>query len=424
MNSGRRRKPDQDVKGHFTTVDKDGRVVWEPGLPSQVMSRRAPRQKPRNEKDDAEEAAVPCDPKVTMKLSPDGKVEWLQKALKGIPKGHVKAQDVYNIVTLPKFSSGLSERMGLRMLRYLEEARKHFSEKQVLVLLKTCELARRFRVRGQDSDSDSTDEEEYARRREKLEESHRSSHRPTEVVRYDEPRPPQPAAGSSIEPVLPSSRPQQEAGSQSSKVSAEERERLQKALQEKERQREEERKRVELERKAQMEREKQRKAKLGSAFLVGGDDEEEEKPLVPSSLPLMKGRDDRRTLDERASTDGSLRSPFSLGDLARVPRHSASGNPQMVEAMGGEKVLREVHAMLLQKVGPDGQTARASSRSRSRRRIPPAAASGSSDRHRPARMVDGSLRSPTPDGHKRGQMRAARKAKMIAACLGMGPPKQ
>ena len=43
-------------------------------------------------------------------------------------------QDVFNIVTHPKFSSGISEKYGKKMFSMLAEHMEHFSEKQQLTL--------------------------------------------------------------------------------------------------------------------------------------------------------------------------------------------------------------------------------------------------------------------------------------------------
>lgn len=199
-------------------------------------------------------------------------------------------------------------------------------------------------------------------------------------------------------------------------LNPEERARLEHEQLEQQKRKAEERKKLELDRKAFEEREKKRKAKLGSAFLVGDEDEEEDTALsMPSqSLLVRKGQPERARVEELPYSDGQ-----ALQMRARQQQqHPALGGGQdvrFVEAMGGDNILKEAHA-ILQKATESGRVAalgsdspvrkRKRSRSRSRGQSPHVRSSGS-------------YRSPTPDGRARGQARAARKAKMIACLLGM-----
>merc|ERR1712232_215184 len=156
------------------------------------------------------------------------------------------------------------------------------------------------------------------------------------------------------------------------------------------------------------ERERQRKAKVGSAFKLDGDDdpEQEAAPAVIRKKPVHFGRFGAALPQE--STQGV--------DLVEHPRAFI---PKKIEAMGGEQKLHDVRAILMKQVeekgGMPGTSARrgrgdSRSRSRTRRLI---------DARMNARTYRPSLRSPTrDDGTSLAQARAARKAMLIEASLG------
>ncbi|CAE7726947.1 unnamed protein product [Symbiodinium sp. CCMP2456] len=86
------------------------------------------------------------------------KAEWLEKALKAMP-GKAKVQDVFNIITHPKFSSGVAEKYGKRMLQTVAESMDLFSDKQRITLSR-CKLVELFQLggAGEAKDDDSGDE--------------------------------------------------------------------------------------------------------------------------------------------------------------------------------------------------------------------------------------------------------------------------
>jgi len=203
---------------------------------------------------------------------------------------------------------------------------------------------------------------------------------------------------------------------QQKELGPEERAMLERALLEQQRQREEDRKKLEADRRAFEERERQRKAKLGSAFLVDGEQEEDDVALsLPTAALLVrKGQPERTRVEELPYSDVQPsqmrpRQPVAIGGGQDV---------RFVEAMGGDKILAEAHA-ILQRATESGRVAplSADSPSRGRRRR------SNSRRNSPHVRSSGSYRSPTPDGRARGQARAARKAKMIACLMGLDKPR-
>jgi len=165
---------------------------------------------------------------------------------------------------------------------------------------------------------------------------------------------------------------------------------------------------MEEERKIALEKEQIRKAKLGSAFLVD-DEEEEDAPSMPMVVKKSKERNEDRP---------------RLIDYAGGSSAASSDNPveaaRFVESMGGGSILHEAQKLLLNKAGGEmrspsvvrrdrkkaeqkrsrsrsaRQTRRRRSRSRSRSGRPTAGKGGGA-------RSGGSYRSPTPDGRARGQ---------------------
>lgn len=381
------------VEPAFTTLDKDNKLVWEPGLPAQVVSRR--RCSTNLKKDRPEELPVPCELKITLRLAPVAKADWLGKALRAIPRGHAKAQDVYNIVTHPKFSAGVPPRIGRRMLRLVTESESTFSEKQLTTLMTKSELAQFAMPSDLAGNDDDQDEDEVD---------------VLDAMPDDEREKNQRLPGLG----------------HLSQVSQEEQVRFEQEFLERERQTEAQRKRLDAERRAFEERERQRKARISGAFIVGDDEEEAEVPVKPHSSF-------RR--DEWARGEGSVGRPLpylpSLQDIGK--QEPPAANPAFVEAMGGDKILQEAHKILKKasaSMEESGGSRRRKSRSRSRRlrslsrrrRSRSRSYRRSGDGFSSGRLREfGSLRSPTPDGRARGQARAARKAKMIASMLGVDP---
>lgn len=445
------------VKPEYTTLNKDGKAVWEPGLPAEVTSRRI--HKPQK-KEAPEEAAVSCDLRNTLKLPPPQRAEWLDKALRAIPSGRAKVQDVFNVVTHPKFVLGLPEQTGRKMLRRVAESLDAFSDKQRQTLVAKCKLAELYAAgAGVDAEDDDAEEEQQraelpteeppplppmapqrlgrslsrsrrhrsgsprrsrSRRRDRSRSQRRSFKEGPRIHTSPSRGGQDKAQSTGSGPSLGSSEAAASASAPAPKeVDPEERARLERVLVEQQRQREEERKKAEQDRKAFEEREKQRKAKLGSAFLVGNEDEEDDAAVPSASLLVRKGQPDRPRVEELPYSESQ---PVVTRTRPLQPQAFGGGqDARFVEAMGGDKILAEAHK-ILQKATESGRVAalgsdspvrssrRSTRRSRSRSRSPHVRSSGS-------------YRSPTPDGRARGQARAARKAKMIACLMGIQPPR-
>jgi len=286
----RTRAPDPWTgKGGFTTLDKDQRVVWEPGLPAMVTARRQHNTRKSSDQP-TDDMPVVCDLKNTLKLSADAKVDWLEKVLKSISKGQAKAQEVYDIVAHPRFVSGISERAGQKILRMVTDSILVFSEKQRDAFSKS-KLFREFAMQQTQRRADSSDEEPAKGRRSRS--CSRSKSASSSEARPARRRSPSPRAPQKLQKDRrPTASPQSDSAHEMSsgglgdssgadpKVT-EEKLRMEQALKEQESKREEERKKAEAERKAQLEREKKRKMKLGSAFLVGNEEEEDGPPQMP-----------------------------------------------------------------------------------------------------------------------------------------------
>merc|ERR1719326_1590873 len=101
-----------------------------------------------------------CDPKRINGLRQEAKVEWLDNALKAIPEGRATVQDIFEVVTNPKFASGVEKRIGHALLSNLTESYFFFSEKQRRDIEK-CKLAEKF---GVASDSDGEEAGQSSRR--------------------------------------------------------------------------------------------------------------------------------------------------------------------------------------------------------------------------------------------------------------------
>lgn len=403
----------------FSTIGKDNSSTWEPGLPSQVVSRR--EHKVPKVKDDAKKPEslkkIDCDPKRINGLRQEAKEEWLDRALKAIPEGRATVQDIFEVVTNPKFASGVERKVGRAILSNLTESYFFFSEKQRGIIEK-CKLADKF---GAPSDSDGEDDDEAGHRgkefRDKEDEdpghSQGEEEREAQLQRQEDRR----------------RRKEQE---KKAMLAAMEEERLRK---------EEQKRQLDAERKAFEEKEKRRKAKIGAAFNPDAEEDEETKKQIAAT---------KKASYDLPKVPESLRGVFA--DAA---------HPWANDAMGGNTLLAEAHQQLLQKAGgpkrkksrsPRGKSRSRSKsrsdsrhrrrrdrsrdriqdrgrdrRSRSRRRRdrdrdsdgPKGPMSGSRQlQSAPSRA--GGNRSPTPDGANRGQMRAARKAKMMQQLMGGG----
>ncbi|CAK9099928.1 Uncharacterized protein SCF082_LOCUS46787 [Durusdinium trenchii] len=245
----------QDTKQkEFSTINKDGKTVWEPGLPALVTSRRQHRSKQTATV--VEEPPVPCDLKATLKMSAPSKTEWLEKVL----KAKAKAQDVFNIVTHPKFASGVSEKYGKKMFQMVAEHMDHFSDKQRLTLSR-CKLAA-LGLHGEVQEDSDHDEAPAPPRRSKVPRSPRGA--------------PSPSRGPNV-------------GSSPEKANDEDLE-----WEETRKRQEEEKRRIEAQKRKLKEEEEKRKAKLGAAFQFEPEEE----------ARLARRRTDRRWSGERRWSGG------------------------------------------------------------------------------------------------------------------------
>lgn len=347
-----------------------------------------------------DEVPVTCDLRMTLKMPGSSKAEWLEKALKAMP-GKAKVQDVFNIITHPKFSSGVAEKYGKRMLQTVAESMDLFSDKQRITLSR-CKLVELFQPGGAGEARDDDSGDETPPEAPKMPKRRKRSR-----SRSQKRRSPSPAKKPAMQNAVSPSRGRavsRDAGRPDISKSREADEEEDPDWKERYRKQEEEKRRAEAEKKVQQDREAKRKAKLGAAFQL--EDEDDAANARAQLASKLSGRKEE------------------LPSLA-MARASAGrdADPRFVEAMGGDKLLQEAHKILRSAAGSGrlGATSRSRSRSRSRRRRRERSASASRDRGRrpPNVRSSGSYRSPTPDGRARGQARAARKAKMIASLMGI-----
>lgn len=401
------RRDDKSSKS-FTTINKDGKAVWEPGLPPMVTARRV-HKTPKVVPEEAKLPPVACDLKTTLKLGASAKAEWLEKAIKGISSGRAKVQDVFNIVTHPKFASGVPERIGQRMLQTVVSNLDVFSDKQRMTLVSKCKLAEVFSADGTGRAVDQADDDE---------ESAESRPRRRSRSRSRSRAPPEEATWVATDASPSSPRGEVPPRPSTSGMSEQEQQEMEAAFTERLRKQEDEKLKHDQERKALAERERRRKAKLGSAFQFGGDSEDEE--TGRSAKPARKSSQEDGE-DRPLSFAASGLAAAAAAAAVRTP-YGEGQDPRFVEAMGGDKLLAEAHKILQSaagsgRLGALPPTSRSPSRRRRRRSR---SRSGSRSRvgARPDTRSSGSYRSPTPDGRARGQARAARKAKMIASLMG------
>eukprot|EP00931_Biecheleriopsis_adriatica_P120821 TRINITY_DN95916_c0_g1_i1.p1 TRINITY_DN95916_c0_g1~~TRINITY_DN95916_c0_g1_i1.p1 ORF type:complete len:420 (-),score=97.22 TRINITY_DN95916_c0_g1_i1:23-1282(-) len=401
-------------QNEFRTINKDGKSVWEPGLPSTIVSRRVHKV---SKVQTTDETPISCDLRVTLKLGASAKAEWLDKAIKGIPSGRAKVQDVFNVVTHPKFVSGVPEKVGRRMLQAVVDNLDTFSDKQRVTLASKCKLAEMFRnsTAGDGSDDEDEVEAEAPEERKSRSRSRRRRRRRRSVT-------PEKGRVSEDPPARASrqdSSPGQEEAAEStehalSHLSAEQRAEMDRAWEEQRKKQAEEKKKLEAEKKALKDKEDKRKAKLGAAFQLDEDDEDEAEKTRLEMMNSSKGKKE----SEKPPSLAVKHTPFS------VPRDGQ--DPRFVEAMGGDRLLADAFK-ILQSAADTGRLGAAPPTSRSPERPPrkqrKRSPSRSRSRSRGGRAAhvrsSGSYRSPTPDGRARGQARAARKAKMIASLMGI-----
>lgn len=387
----------------YTSVGKDGRVVVEPGLRNEVVRRQ---QKVQRKSDDG---VVACELKPTLKMPGEKKKDWLFKALLAVPKGKADIQDIYEILTHPKFAANVEEWHGAGTYRMVKDHIYLFSEKHQSTLLKKSDLAK-F---SEGSPSRSRSPSNTARTR-KRERTNRSRSRSTgrRESKADSVQAESRADGRAAVAEPLGAPDWEEPHDEASLARKEEKDKIAAALRERHEQQQEELQRQLVEKQAQDEREKLRKAKLGNAFSL--DDDEDDVSA------------------QRAMGSSSSGSKTAIAGLQMPSMSVASSSPNVnnrfVESMGGDRVLHDVHKLLMQKIAPEnhgmaGPKLKGKSRSPSRNRKKDGSRRKSKSRSRSRRGDNrhqrSTLRSPTPDGRARGQARAARKAKMIASCLGL-----
>lgn len=455
--AGRRHDPSAP---EYTTLNKDGKAVWEPGLPAEVTSRRVHRPV---RKEAPEEVSISCDLKITLRMTPQGRAEWLERALRGIQQSRAKVQDVFNVITHPKFVSGVPDRIGRRMLRRVAESLEIFSEKQRVTLVAKCKLAELFQASGSGADGEVDDEaddaqpervdglrqlEEEPKQQAKLSRRSKSRSARSRSVNSDRrvrrsrsrrrladrgtrSKHDSTATGMKLhssdmkQPSETIKATMQSATDvvRTERLTSEERAALEVAFRRRQRQQEEDRKKQETDKKKFEERERQRKARLGAAFLVGDEEEEVDEAAkawaVTGAVLVRKSQQEKGRTEELAYGGLSSNTATVALERVRTPAAPAGGgqDPRFIEAMGGDNLLREAQA-ILRSAADSGRLGAAPPRYHS-----PARGGRRRERSYSPRGPDmrssGSYRSPTPDGRARGQARAARKAKMIACLMGM-----
>lgn len=422
-----------DLRGSYVTLTKDGKPVWEPGLKAEITSRRQPQRKRKS--DETDDEPIVSDIKVVLRMSPQERVDWVEKALAAMPRGKVKGQDVFDIITHRKIVSGVPDEVGQQMLQMVKESIVFFSEKQQHMIVK-CRLVKEFksgdrhkrRRRDDGESSKSSDEETVIRRKLHTDTSIRFQERRGSEV-YEARAS---AEGSKDQPPPPPPPPND--------ISPEEKTRLEREYaeveMERQRKKQEDLRKIDIERKAHEERERQRKAKIGNVFLMGGEEDESEMPQTSLRPMVEKRAEDRlRILDGESKVAQAL--GFSAVGGASSSTATPAQNSSAIVTMGGDNIVNEAQQILQKGAGVylaqqekrkkrsrsrhsrsrrrrSRTRSRSRSRSRRNRRGPPVQGAD-----RRVRVFD-SLRSPTPDGHLRGQMRAARKAKLMKQMLQQG----
>jgi hypothetical protein len=234
-------------KAAYTSVGKDGRVCVEPGLAPEVVRRQRRPQRRDNKDDDM----VHCELKSTLKLSSEKKPDWLYKALTGLARkgGKAQIQDIFNILTHPKFVAGVEEWHRLRMLSMVRDHLDLFPERQQNCLLEPFRAPSRSR-----------------------------SHRRRAPSR---PRRPSTVADTLVGEEDDVNRPDESVDHSRSAedVAQQQRDRVEK---------------YQAEREAATERDRQRKSKLGNAFALESEDEEHDHDIVATSSTLAHGQNDQK----------------------------------------------------------------------------------------------------------------------------------
>lgn len=397
----------------FVTLAPDSKPVWEPGLASEVVSRRQHKPKRPIEED----ARVVCDLETVLAMVPEQQSEWLEKAFQGIPRGTAKADKIYDILTNRKFGSDLPRKIGRRMFKIVVESMLFFSEKQRYVLARKCRLARDFAPAQKKG---RTRSRSVSRSRSALEScscsrsQSRSRTRSRSPGRRRSPAPGEnsgaasPAQEAEEATVFQDGSPVSEMGEEARRRKEKERHAFEERRKQLEAQQEEQKKKWAEQRKLQEERERARKARVGAAFLVqDGEASSEEEQKPPGIAVQLKFKEPNRSLDAPL--------PYLPSSQERKGSLGSSSNMQAVNTMGGDSVLRGALEILARGGGSHmaaGPAMNVGRRSRSRK----------SNRSKRGNLGGrSSFRSPTPDGKWRGQMRAARKAKMVAQLLGVNP---
>lgn len=123
-------------------------------LPAEVVTRRRPQQKAPKVEEKKEEEEVKLELKAALLVKPEARAKWLAKAFRQIEEGKSSAPELYATVTSRKFSSGLPEKIGRKLVAIVKENLSVFSEKQQRYL-----KSKDFHLAAQYDAGDSDEEE-------------------------------------------------------------------------------------------------------------------------------------------------------------------------------------------------------------------------------------------------------------------------
>ncbi|CAK0878093.1 unnamed protein product [Prorocentrum cordatum] len=98
-------------------------------------------------------------------MKPEQRGRWLNRVLKQVSEGRVKANEVYDLISLPRFTDGIPPKVGRKMGFAVGEKIDVFSSKQQRTLTVGPSIMTKFvRDKGADGDDSGRDEQPAAKR--------------------------------------------------------------------------------------------------------------------------------------------------------------------------------------------------------------------------------------------------------------------
>merc|ERR1711972_356952 len=93
-------------------------------------------------------------------LKPEQRIKWLNKALKQVSEGKVKANDIYDLISTAKFYEPLPTKVGRKMGYTVNEQIHLFSAKQQRFLQTGASIITQFTKKEEAKQEDDDDESE------------------------------------------------------------------------------------------------------------------------------------------------------------------------------------------------------------------------------------------------------------------------